>query len=403
MRLAFCHFNLQFYHDARYRALIKHLEAEVHAILIGPTAEYKEVALNPCEVSGYRVHTLPSLGQRNDGSAERAGLLVRKLDLVRPDGVFFMGGYSSFELLHALKWCKSNRVAAILLSESKEDDCERKWWKESVKSGLLGNFDAAVTGGTVHKQYLMSLGVPEERIFCGYDIIDNDFFSRCAAKVRESASDASQVFRLPLPFFLVVCRLDEKKNLFRLLQAYRDYRQHTPRKPWSLVIVGGGFLEEELKSCAGKMHCEGILWAGYVSWQHLPWYYGLSSAFILPSTTEQWGLVVNEAMASGLPVLVSKTAGCRYELVKDGENGYLFDPYDVGEIANAMLRMTTLTEEQRQAMARRSRQIIAEWGPERFARAVWSALQAAKIPRKRGILSRGILAAAASPFGSLFL
>ncbi len=116
---------------------------------------------------------------------------------------------------------------------------------------------------------------------------------------------------------------------------------------------------------------------GFVQIGPLSRYYGLASAFVLPSVKEAWGLVVNEAMAAGLPVMVSVTAGCRSDLVQDGANGFLFDPWDVNDIAGAMRRMEHLPEEARAAMGQRSRRIISAWSPKRFAdgllRAIWVA------------------------------
>jgi glycosyltransferase involved in cell wall biosynthesis len=95
------------------------------------------------------------------------------------------------------------------------------------------------------------------------------------------------------------------------------------------------------------------------------------------STTEQWGLVVNEAMAAGLPVLVSDRCGCAPDLVEVGVNGFTFDPCGVEELAGLMQRVAAMTDGQRDAMGRASQRIIADWGPERFADGLMQAVQAA--------------------------
>ena len=111
-------------------------------------------------------------------------------------------------------------------------------------------------------------------------------------------------------------------------------------------------------------------------------YYGLASAFILPSTTEQWGLVVNEAMASGLPVLVSNRCGCAAELVKEGSNGYTFNPLEIGEIADLMLNIGAAGVD-RSAMGQKSREIIANWSPDLFGRNLTNAANYARSLPKR--------------------
>jgi glycosyltransferase involved in cell wall biosynthesis len=126
---------------------------------------------------------------------------------------------------------------------------------------------------------------------------------------------------------------------------------------------------------------------GFKQYPDLPAYYGLAKAFIHASTTEQWGLVVNEAMASGLPVLVSNRCGCAMNLVKDGVNGFTFDPFNVEEMAEVMLRLTETPKHRLTEMGDASREIISNWGPERFAKGLHDAVETAlKNPRPRARL-----------------
>jgi glycosyltransferase involved in cell wall biosynthesis len=137
-----------------------------------------------------------------------------------------------------------------------------------------------------------------------------------------------------------------------------------------------------------------VLLPGFKQYPDLPTYYGLASAFIHASTTEQWGLVVNEAMASGLPVLVSNRCGCAPDLVQEGVNGFTFDPYDVQQLTQLMLRLSTFNS-QLSTMAAASRRIIANWGPNRFASGLKAAVDCALAvgPKKASPLDRVILRA----------
>jgi 1,2-diacylglycerol 3-alpha-glucosyltransferase len=147
---------------------------------------------------------------------------------------------------------------------------------------------------------------------------------------------------------------------------------------------------EMLRSELGLEDC--IQMPGFKQYNELPSYYASAGAFIHASTTEQWGLVVNEAMASGLPVLVSNRCGCATDLVKEGVNGWTFDPTNEEQIANLMLKISS-DEALRSEMGRKSQEIIANWGPDRFASGLKSAVDAAlKAPRKKaGLLDRLIL------------
>ena len=120
-----------------------------------------------------------------------------------------------------------------------------------------------------------------------------------------------------------------------------------------------------------------VVLPGFRQYDELPAFYGLAGAFVHASTTEQWGLVVNEAMAAGLPVIVSGRCGCAPDLVRNGVNGFTFDPEDVEELAGLMQRMAAMRDGQRVAMARAGQRIIADWGPQRFADGLLQAVRAA--------------------------
>jgi glycosyltransferase involved in cell wall biosynthesis len=122
-----------------------------------------------------------------------------------------------------------------------------------------------------------------------------------------------------------------------------------------------------------------IHFPGFLQARELTRYYALASAFVHPSLLEPWGLVVNEAAACGLPLLVSDRAGCAETLVPepDGTTGWRFDPRDTAAIAAALARIAALTAHERRGMGRRAAEAVTEWGPERFARGAVEALDMA--------------------------
>jgi glycosyltransferase involved in cell wall biosynthesis len=138
--------------------------------------------------------------------------------------------------------------------------------------------------------------------------------------------------------------------------------------------------------------------AGAKSYSDIPAFYALADVFVHASMTEQWGLVVNEAMASGLPILVSNRCGCAPDLVKDNVNGFTLDPFNVEEMANAMLKISAFQDVRLSAFGDASRVIIAEWGPDRFASGMKTAVaRALEIgPKRAGILDQLLLRALTS-------
>jgi len=143
---------------------------------------------------------------------------------------------------------------------------------------------------------------------------------------------------------------------------------------WDLVLVGGGIQEQLLKDLSAKIPIGKIHIRGWGTYEDMPLYYGLASGFILPSLYEPWGLVVNEAMASGLPVLVSSKCGCVPELCWRGVNGFDFNPLYEDEIMKSMLDLSSLNSNQLKKMGEASQAIINCYSPEVMALSLSSCL-----------------------------
>jgi glycosyltransferase involved in cell wall biosynthesis len=302
-------------------------------------------------------------------------------------------GWSEKGALAALVWCRKNRIPAVIMSESQAIDRPRTYLKEFIKRRVLTNFSSALCGGKTHADYLIDLGMSPNSIFTGYDVIDNDYFIKNAISVRKQIKNKQKQYNLPENYFLASGRFIEKKNFSRLLHAYANYRQQGAPTDWKLVLLGDGELRSELLTLIKQLNLEHhVLLPGFKQYQNLPIYYGLANTFIHCSTREQWGLVVNEAMASGLPVLVSQRCGCAAELVIEGENGFTFDPYDTKEMARLMIAMAG-GKYNIDAMGKSSRNIIRKWTPEVFASNLKKSVEVAlQTPvRKFGFFDRLIL------------
>ena len=330
------------------------------------------------KVPGFQRTTL--LEQTTSNGAD-VGLLVTGLDQVlttfRPEAVA-IPGWSSRAAILALRWCVRKRVPAILMSESQAIDAARRPIKERVKRTCLRAFSAAIVGGRSHREYLVRLGMAVDCVFLGYDAVDNEHFARGAAIARANATEVRKKLPLPDRYFLASNRFVPKKNLPLLLRAYAEYRKVCSQTPWDLVLLGDGQLRPDVEALVGNLGLEDkVHLPGFRQYAELPAYYGLAGAFVHASTTEQWGLVVNEAMASGLPVLVSSRCGCAAELVQEARNGFTFDPENADQLAGYMHRLSCAPSEA-EAMGSAGRQIVAEWGPERFARGLHDAVTCAR-------------------------
>ena len=315
------------------------------------------------------------------------------LDQLAP-AVLAIPGWSHPAALCGLAWSLRHSRSAVLMSESTAGDEPRQLWREWIKRRVVRLFAAALVGGDPQAAYVRALGMSTEGIFPGYDAVDNAFFEHGAAMSRAEAERVRGELDLPPVYFLASSRLIAKKNLFRLLDAYTLYRRRAGLDYWRLVLLGDGELRPSIESRIAELDLrEDVRLPGFKQYDELPAYYGLASAFVHASTTDQWGLVVNEAMASGLPVLVSERCGCARDLVKDGINGFTFEPYDVEGLAGLMQRVAAMTDERRKAMGRASQTIVADWGPERFADGFMQAVQFAlnRPPPRASWLDKALL------------
>ena len=282
----------------------------------------------------------------------------------------------------------------VVMSESARDDEPRTWGKEMIKRRVVGLYSAALVGGQRHIEYLVELGMPRDRIFTGYDVVDNAYFRRSAEEIRSHKSDVRKQYGLPENYFLASARFVEKKNLPTLIRAYAAYRQKSEASgnpPWDVVLLGDGPLREALKSQLSTLNLHRhVRLPGFKQYDELPVYYALAKAFVHASTTEQWGLVVNEAIASGLPVIVSNRCGCVPELVQG--NGFTFEPTDEHELVSRLLQMASLSDDERRRLGDASYRIAAKFAPERFGEGLEEAAQLAlNQPRKASLLCRTLV------------
>lgn len=287
----------------------------------------------------------------------------------------FVNGWSDRGALLATLWCTKYNVPAFVMSATTAFDFKRYWWKEFIKRKVVANFSGALVGGKPHAQYIRQLGIKHGPIAAGYDVVDNDHFEKGAAEAKSKDNFYRKKYGLPVNYFLTSNRFMEKKNLFRLLEAYHQYRQQSS-KPYDLVLLGDGELKQRIRDTISNLDLQDFVHLpGFKQYHELPIYYGLAKAFVQASTSEQWGLVINEAMASGLPVIVSKNCGCAVDLVKHGTNGYTFDPYDISELANYMFKLTE-DDNLRDKMGVQSTKIIENFSPDTFRKGVTELVKA---------------------------
>lgn len=334
--------------------------------------------------------------------------LITALDHLSPDAIA-VPGWGTLDARVSLGWCRRRGAKAVIMSETREVDGTRRWWKERIKSLIMRHVHGALVGGAAHRDYLVKLGIPASRIVTGYNVVDNAYFAAEAARWRAVGGEetvggegADGGVELPQPYFLASNRFIERKNLVRLIEAYAQFcplptassPQPTasgplPTAPWSLVLLGDGQMKPWLVTRCRDLGLnvvesspwEGslnkaqstkneelsasptIFFPGFRQIEELPRFYAHAGAFIHPALEEPWGLVINEAMACGLPVLSGNNVGAAEELICEGVNGWTFDATDVAAMAETMEKLAGLSDEERLAMGKAGAALLEERCP----------------------------------------
>ena len=350
------------YHDARLRALAEAGEGPVCAVEFRPEDPVYRWA--PVEAaSGYE--------RRQTRSAAE---LRAQLDALDPASVVCVG-YADPEVQTAAAWALRRRVPLVTCSDSTWDDEPRSRVREALKRRLVDAFDAALVAGARSASYMESLGMPRDRLFRPWDVVDNAHF-----EARRTGGAGWGGPGLASPYFLCVARFVPKKNLLGLIDAYRSYAVASAGGAWPLVLSGSGPLEAALRERVREAALgDHVHFPGFLQYDELPGCYAGAGAFVLPSVSDQWGLVVNEAMAAGLPVIVSRRCGCAEDLVVDGENGFTFDPGSPATLSELLARMASMAPGNRRAMGERSRERVRVYSPKAFAEGLRRAIERSRL------------------------
>jgi glycosyltransferase involved in cell wall biosynthesis len=345
-----------------FNALAQQPGIDLHVIFLAETDPTQRQWLIPKEEIQFSFEVLPSWRRRIRGH----NLLLNwgmdsALHLASPDAIV-CGGYNYLASWEALRWARRNHVPFLLWVESTSRDLRSgSIFLESLKRKFLEQCDGFVVAGQSSSEYLKSYGVPEGAIFTASNAVDTNFFSQAAQQARLYAGKNRQSLHLPDRYFLFVGRLLKQKGVFDLLDAYATLAPEL-RKQISLVFAGDGNVRTELEKRAAVITPGFVQIAGFLQREALAVFYALADAFVFPTHSDPWGLVVNEAMACGLPVICSSAAGCSADLV-DRQNGRIVCPGSVDDLATSLNELAN-DPQVRSSMSQASARKIEDYSPE---------------------------------------
>jgi glycosyltransferase involved in cell wall biosynthesis len=346
-----------------FNALARRVGIDLHVIFLAETDEtLRQWRVYKDEIK-FTYQVLPSRRWRFGKTKVLLNRGMRKaLKELRPD-VVLGGGYSYAAGWQALWWANRHRVPFVLWSESNRHDARQgRALVEWLKRFFLRHCSGFVVPGRASFEYLTLLGVAPELISMAPNAVDNVFFAKHSELARSEDAARRGELNLPKRYILFVGRLVEEKGIFDLLEAYARLDDGL-RTEVGLVFVGDGVSMNELMRRAAQIRPGNVSFPGFLQREGLATLYGLADALILPTHSDPWGLVVNEAMACGLPIIVSDVAGCAPDLVENGWNGYVVPSHDRTQL---LLALDSLLRDEslRQKMGARSTERIQEYSPE---------------------------------------
>jgi len=282
--------------------------------------------------------------------------------------VLWVHSYSFLTLWLAIVAAKARGIP-VMIREEQTLLHRRPWWKEGFRALILRTLFKGVSGlaiGSNNRAFFQHYGVPEHRIHLVPYTTDNEDWQRQARDLAQTRDSIRTLLGIPAgsPAILFVGKLLPKKQPGLLLAAFEKVRKVLP---CSLVLVGLGELEQELHRIVAQNTIPDVIFVGFQNRSEISRAFAAADVFVLPSAkNETWGMVVNEAMNFGLPVIVSDRVGCAPDLVRSGANGYVFDHRSTQELADAIAKLVS-DPGLRQRFGRRSLEIITLWSPRSAA------------------------------------
>jgi glycosyltransferase involved in cell wall biosynthesis len=329
-------------------------------------------------LDGYKHKFLPNL-RRTSAVKGFFNLMnvavVREIRRERYDALL-VHGYEHLAKWLAFAAARSCGTRLILRGESHLNEPRsviRRAAKELILRNLFRIFAGVTYVGSQNREYFEHYGVETERLHFAPYSVDNNFFRESARKAGSQRDELRKSLGIPddAPVILSVGKLIEVKQPELLLRAFAEVRR---RHACHLVYVGDGSLRGRIEAQAREFGISDVHVTGFVNQTRIPEMLACGDIFVLASYHEPWGLAVNEAMATGLPVVVTDRVGCAVDLVEDGGNGYVVRYDDSIQLAQR-LEILVGSPHLRSEFGKRSIDLIDNWSIEKTADGIVSGAQ----------------------------
>ncbi|MDD5035770.1 MAG: glycosyltransferase family 4 protein [Methylococcaceae bacterium] len=278
--------------------------------------------------------------------------------------VLWLHGYQYVSHLIALLAAKTCGMPVMMRGETHlglRRSPLRRFLRRLLVGPIYRSCDRLLAIGTANREFYLAMGVPEDKIFLVPYSVDNERFMRASGLDEAQRTAVRHGLGIPdgKPVILYASKFMKRKHPDDLLYAAAQLRKQGFE--FALLMVGAGEMEAELRSLAVELELNDVVFPGFINQSELPRVYAASDVFVLPSEDEPWGLIVNETMCAGLPIVVADEVGCVPDLLRDGENGFHYRATDVDGLAKVLSRLLR-DDRLRLEMGNASLRRISGWG-----------------------------------------
>lgn len=294
--------------------------------------------------------------------------------------VVVVNGWVVKTCLQTLKAAWRLRIPCVVRGEA-NNLRRRPWWKRVLQFFLVRRYDAVLPIGNANREFYSSLGIAASRMFSAPYCVENERFSRAAAAIIAQRSELRSRWNIPenAICYLYCGKFEHKKHPVELVEAFLQACQTlresaSVSKPIHLLLVGDGEL---------RLHCEELVtrysslaaftFTGFLNQTQIVEAYVAADVLVLPSDAgETWGLVVNEAMACGLPAIVSDQVGCASDMIENDVTGWTFESGKWGQLTDLFCSLASRSQPISE-MADACRNQVAHYSPENAANGIHEA------------------------------
>jgi len=381
MKIVITHTDFRIYWPARIKGLAQQLACSGDSLYIIEIAGKGTLySFSEERQDGANYYCLFPEERMEDIAPEKAGrLLYEKLEELNPDAV--IAGPIAFPAgAAAVRWTRKRKKGIVIFDDARLKDLGRSAFVNFIKRRVYRNVDAVLCPSSHWDETFRFFGFDKSQLFYGLDAVDNDFWRR----------DPVDKPALPSPFLLGVGRQAEGKNFLLLIKAFAQYKK-MHAGPLSLVLVGEGIERPLLEDYVRENKIRDVHFYPFLSQEKLRAFYKSAELFVFPSLKESWGLVVNEAMASGLPVVAGDNVGCVTTLIDHGVNGYIFPSGNLSVLVNVLKDFFLLSDDDRLKMRDAALNKISHWGIPRFAAGAREAVLFARNHKKKRLFIDSVI------------